>query len=84
MFYKIVQEYADLYLKDYLFADGTRKYSYHWQDAKGQLRMRWDNSPHHKHITTYPHHKHETAGVTSSHEKNLQDVLEIIRQNLSL
>jgi hypothetical protein len=38
-------DHSVLHIKDYLFIDGTRKYSFHWQDAAGQLRMRWDNSP---------------------------------------
>jgi len=25
------------------------KYSFHWQDAQGKLRRRWDNAPHHVH-----------------------------------
>ncbi len=39
-----VREYASE--REYL-------YSYHWQDEKGSLRIRWDNSPHHKHIKTF-------------------------------
>lgn len=72
-----------LHIKDYLFPDGTRKYSYHWQDSSGQLRIRWDNSPHHKHVSTFPHHKHEDDDVVASHERGLQDILENIRQYLS-
>ena len=26
------------------------KYSFHWQNAQGKLRRRWDNAPHHVHI----------------------------------
>jgi len=47
-----------LYIKDYLFIDGKRKYSYHWQTNKGHLISRWDNSPHHKNISTFSHHRH--------------------------
>ena len=25
------------------------KYSFHWQDAQGKIRQRWDNAPHHVH-----------------------------------
>jgi hypothetical protein len=35
------------------------KYSYHWQDEKGNLKKRWDNAAHHPEVKTYPHHVHE-------------------------
>ena len=41
----ILKDGAKLFVKDYLFLDGTRKYAYHWQDREGQLRSRWDNAP---------------------------------------
>lgn len=34
------------------------KYSYHWQDASGNLIMRWDNAPHYPDLPFYPHHQH--------------------------
>jgi len=34
------------------------KYSYHWQDSKGNLKKRWDNAPHHKDFVNFPHHIH--------------------------
>jgi hypothetical protein len=37
------------------------KYSFHWQDAAGQLRKRWDNAAHHPEVPTHPHHVHCTA-----------------------
>lgn len=76
-------DHSVLYIKDYLFIDGTRKYSFHWQKANGQLRMRWDNSLHHTHIITFPHHKHTAEEVLPSYERNLSDILESIRQALS-
>ncbi len=71
-----------LYIRDYLFEDGRRKYVFHWQEATGQLRIRWDNSPHHPEIATFPHHKHDSNGISPSQERTLADVLEIIRQRL--
>lgn len=35
------------------------KYSFHWQDAAGQLRKRWDNAAHHPEVPTHPHHVHD-------------------------
>lgn len=37
------------------------KYSFHWQDAAGQLRKRWDNATHHPEVATYPYHVHDGA-----------------------
>lgn len=68
-----------LYSKDYLFIDGRRKYSYHWQDAQGQLITRWDNSPHHKGLPTFPHHKHLPEEVVASKERTIKDVLIVIK-----
>ncbi len=42
----ILVDGSQLHIRDYVFIDGTRKYSYHWQSAAGRLRRRWDNSGH--------------------------------------
>lgn len=65
---------SNLTVKDCLFSTG-RKYSFHWQDEKGNLIIRWDNAIHWKDINTFPHHKHEKDGVFSSKEVTLEDVL---------
>lgn len=69
-----------LYVKDYLFLSGTRKYSYHWQSKNGDLLNRWDNAPHWPDIPTFPHHKHikDVLQVEASKERNLKDVLKYI------
>jgi len=41
--------------------------------------MRWDNAPHHSHISTYPHHKHTPDGIFESTELSLEDVLASIK-----
>ncbi len=68
-----------LHIKDYLFIDGKRKYSYHWQDAQGRLITRWDNSPHHREISTFPHHRHLSEEVVASKERTIKDVLIVIK-----
>lgn len=35
-------------------SDNERNYSYHWQTKDNQLLVRWDNSTHHKNISTFP------------------------------
>jgi hypothetical protein len=47
-----------LELRDYLFADGSRRYAYQWMKADGTLRRRWDNAPHWPSVATAPHHMH--------------------------
>ena len=72
-----------LHIKDYLFLDGKRKYSYHWQDANGNIISRLDNSPHHREISTFPHHKHLPNNVVDSKERTIKDVLKIIKAAIS-
>ena len=38
------------------------KYSFHWQDAQGKLRRRWDNAPHYPNLPNSPHHVHNEDG----------------------
>ncbi len=53
---------------------GKSKYSYHWQDPRHQLIVRWDNIPHHPHIITFPHHRHESGGVRESPHVSIDEV----------
>jgi len=55
-----------LIIRDYLFNDGSRKYSFHWMDKNEKLIVRWDNEPHWKNIHTFAHHKHIRENVHSS------------------
>ena len=71
-----------LYIKDYLFRDGKRKYSYHWQTEKGTLISRWDNSPHHENISTFPHHKHLPDKIINSQSRSLKEIIKIINESL--
>jgi predicted AAA+ superfamily ATPase len=47
-----------IFIRDYLFLDGERKYSYHWQNELKECLVRCDNAQHHQEISTYPFHKH--------------------------
>lgn len=84
-FLKIEAEIIDgseLHIKEYISAEDCL-YSYHWQDKDGSLRIRWDNSPHHKGIRTFPHHKH-TPELEESDEISLEDIIKVIRERLNL
>ncbi len=51
-------------------------YAYHYQKADGELIFRYDNTGHHRSISTFPIHKHLMSGdVTSSDIPSLEQVL---------
>ncbi len=56
------------------------KYSFHWQDADGQLRRRWDNAAHHPEVPTHPHHVHDSteADVLPHEPISVEEALAII------
>ena len=58
------------------------KYSFHWQDAAGQLRKRWDNAAHHPEVSTHPHHVHDggEANVLPHGPISAEEVLAIIAE----
>lgn len=78
----ILIDNSELYIREYV-SPNEYFYSYHWQDEKGNLRIRWDNSPHHKEIETFPHHKHAPQ-IEASSEINLDEVLKVIEEKLRL
>lgn len=67
----ILKDASHLMIRDYLFTDGTRKYSYPWQTSTGELLGRWDNVPHWPAISTFPHHYHPSEGTAESSEVRL-------------
>ncbi len=75
---------SKLHIKDYYFADG-RKYAFHWSDANGKLKIRWDDAQHWRKVPTFPHHKHvgDEGNVDPSVEVTFADVLEYIRKKQS-
>lgn len=70
---------------------GQGDYSYHWEHrmTDGGIH-RWDNAPHHQHVSTHPHHLHdgtEAAIVASnlpstSTDDDIRHVLTTISQIL--
>ena len=54
----------------------TVMYAYHYQTGQGSLILRYDNTAHHKSISTFPNHKHLKDGkVTASAPPTLESVL---------
>ena len=58
------------------------RYSYYWLDARNNLRIGWDNSPHHKRLENFPHHKHvgTQANRVVSYEVCLEDVMAVLEK----
>lgn len=77
---KIIDK-SELYIREYV-SEKEFLYSYHWQDEKGNLRIRWDNAPHYKNLRTYPHHKHISTNILESEETNIEDIIKFIEKKL--
>lgn len=60
------------------------RYAYYWLKQNDELRIGWDNAPHHPEVSTRPHHKHIAAqgNVHPSEETNLEEVLRYIKKKL--
>ncbi len=71
---------SELHIREFFSSDNVL-YSYHWQDENGSLRIRWDNSPRHSHLSTYPHHKHAPE-LEESGEMCLEEILKEIRERV--
>jgi hypothetical protein len=72
-----------LYVRETVISTSIRKYSYHWQDRRGNLIMRWDNAPDWD-VETFPHHVHvgEEGAVGPSFDRTLEQVLNFVRSRL--
>lgn len=58
-----------------------KKYSFHWQDAMGNLIKRWDNAAHHPEVETYPHHVHNGSDVLPHKPVCAEVILTMIGEN---
>jgi hypothetical protein len=68
----------------FVFDLNKRKYSFQWMDENYGLKIRWDNAPHHRQITTFPHHKHieQEDNIHESEEPTVEEILELIRSEI--
>jgi len=73
----VISDGSLLHIKEYRSLDDYL-YSYHWQESDGSLRIRWDNSPHHRNLRTFPDHKHAPE-LMESKEMCLADALDEVR-----
>lgn len=79
-----LKDKSKLFVKDYLFKDNKRKYSFHWQNQFNDCLIRWDNIPHFQTIKTFPFHKHIGIDeiVEDSEIMNLDKVLQFISNHI--
>ena len=61
------------------------RYSFYWLDAQNELKVGWDNAPHHSHLANYPHHKHiaQQSVRVASCETCLDDVMTILASEIT-
>ncbi len=59
-----------------------KRYSYYWLNATNELKIGWDNAPHHTKLKSFPHHKHIDwqKNLQPSAESSLEDVMGVILQ----
>ncbi len=56
------------------------RYSYYWLTGENELKIGWDNAPHHTRLQNFPHHKHmgRKANMQPSFDTILEDVMQAI------
>lgn len=54
-----------------------KRYSYYWLNHANELKIGWDNSPHHTQLESFPHHKHigQQGNLKLSMETRLEEVM---------
>ncbi len=63
---------------EYLKEENRLKYRFHLMDKEGNIVFRYDNTPHHKDVSSFPHHKHLPINVVESDEIGIMDILDEI------
>ena len=57
-----------------------KRYSYYWLNSADELKVGWDNAPHHTQMESFPHHKHvgQRGNLQPSRETSLEEVMGVI------
>lgn len=57
-----------------------KRYSYYWLTSANELKIGWDNAPHHTRMVNAPHHKHigRQDNLQPSFETYLEQVMPIV------
>jgi hypothetical protein len=61
-----------------------KRYSYYWLNPANELKVGWDNAPHHTQLENFPHHKHigKQENMQPSTEASLEEVMVVIRSKI--
>lgn len=72
---------TNLRLAEQWSGDVLERYSYYWLTSTNELKIGWDNVPHHTHLETFPHHRHvgRQDNLQPSSDTSLEDVMTFIR-----
>lgn len=77
----LLKDSTELYIREYVDTQ-ERNYSYHWQDASGNLIIRWDNAFHHKNLPTFPYHVHMGEEVLPTDQTQCSEILKEIEKRI--
>ena len=70
-----------LHIRESWSGEKLERYAYYWLGSDNNLKIGWDNTPHHPKIESYPHHKHfkQQSNIQASEERTLEAVLKFIK-----
>ena len=62
------------------------RYSYYWLTVLNDLKIGWDNAPHHTKLEAYPHHKHvgRKDKLEPSSETCLEEAMNVLLKGVEL
>lgn len=74
---------ANLRISEQWDGQALKRYSYYWLDRNNELKIGWDNAPHHTKLESFPHHKHvgTQKDLRISTETDLKSVMRIILEH---
>ena len=72
---RVAEQWADKVLK---------RYSYYWLNSTNELKVGWDNAPHHRQMESFPHHKHagRPGNLQPSRETSLEEVMRVVQKKI--
>ncbi len=61
-----------------------KRYSYDWLSPANELKVGWNNAPHHTRLDNFPHHKHigTQKNMHPSTETRLEEVMSVIQKTI--
>ena len=61
-----------------------KRYSYYWLNSANELKVGWDNAPHHTQMESFPHHKHvdRPGNLQPSRETSLEEVMRVVQRKI--